>query len=372
VTLGFQIGKRGMKKNWILAFSTPDLAIEHHGIIKYVSKYQFALFSERFREIQDFFFMSAIKLDSSENHEIVEHFIAFSTGNQIEITNNNVFSLTKLSIEWKVESLKNRCSSFLDERNNIQNEINELTKFNNPEFDSFLIQRIAEQIDKAIMCPLFVSLEFPMLISIITHPNRKIRNHSLFFEFIIKLLEKYSHAAFVLLYSIDIRWLSLDELIRFFVIVKALKNGENVGISILDKLAQMNSEMESYKEKLQQIESIDFSSQLISIDQQMTDIISLLGNNINRCRKALQENCGLKNKIDKKIRRIADVVVEPLIDLENQIKKIDKSCNSKIGMLNRALKSFETTQESIVYEQREIQKIMNSVVYKQKNIDNTL
>lgn len=200
-----------------------------------ISKFRFALYSAKFREIPEFLTSDSLAITGSAPLAVFNEFIKGAQGDPIEIKDEYILDLLTLCEEWQTQTLKDIIVNVIKQKpdyNNICDRISRLQKESLP--SSSLEEILANNLNTAINLPAFQNFPLEVVARILNNPDVVVDAH-LLYKFIMAMFAKYGSEASILAPALDIRKLTAEEAQNFLSsphLVKSFMNDSLVPMTI--------------------------------------------------------------------------------------------------------------------------------------------
>ena len=326
-----------------------DFVINYNSTDISVSKYKFALYSNKFRTIPEFNATSSLTITGTIPFSVFNEFVKAAQGENFELNDENAYDILSLSEDWETTTISQKILEFLNDKPDCQRILDMLHERQNKGEQSLhaLEEVIARHVNVAIQLPSFENFSLSTLARIFAQPDANIDHHVLY-TFITKMFEKYGKDASVLAPYLDIRQLTPDEAEKF------LSNENLVNSFINDSLnstsLQLMKENEELKKKdvqtqdalkiiMERLEMLE-ASQSLAKDESEADIKELS--------KRLAAMEDIHDDTYHRFEELEITLTTMQANFKSQIGEVEKKAHKDVRKTNKIVNGL--TRKSAVYD----------------------
>lgn len=330
-----------------------------------ISKYQFALYSTKFRRIPEFFVTNQMEVHDDPPFNVFNQFLRAAQGDEVNVTVDNALDFLHFCDVWEVDSVATEVKKVINANRDIQATVQKYLDARENDSLVDLEEIIASNFDSALQ---MVSLtEFPIesLLRIVNNPKCEIKKPIRYYRFVKQLLNRVGTDASLLASRVDITRLSADEAYEFLKNPKLNKSFiadslSEATIMLIQENAKLLNQLNENRSTLTKLTSrLDALEATMATDQHKNDFgdsMKQLKKKIDKIEKQYNGDSGSSNSGDK-------TYDQKLKSLES---KIEKLCNDTIEKINSKYVDVEAKAHK---DLRKTNKIVNGLTKKSSQLD---
>ena len=341
-----------------------DFIFIYNGEEVKISKYQFALYSQKFRRIPEFFVTTQMVFNDSPPFPVFCQFLRAAQGAEVQITVDNALDFLHFCDIWEVDTVAAEVKKVLNENKDIEMTIEKILDAKESDSLVGLEEIIAMNFDSALQMTSLTEFPIESLYRIVSNPKCDIKKHHRYFKFVKQMLNRVGPKASLLASKLDISRLSTDEVFELLRHPKLIKSF--IGESLAD--ATLNLIQDNYK-----------------LMGQLSDNRTALANLSTRL-QALESASGydrsnndeLIKQLNKKIANIeskyGNSSNEPdsanvFARIKQAEERIEKMCNETLQSVNQLFNEVESKAHK---DLRKTNKIVNGLTKKSGILESTI
>ncbi|OHS93605.1 F5/8 type C domain containing protein [Tritrichomonas foetus] len=353
-----------MKKSFIpQAPRQDDFTFIYNDQEAHVSKFQFALYSAKFRRIPEFFSSNLLTLKDDPPFTVFCQFLRAAQGIETRITVDNAIDILHFCDVWEVDTVATEVRRTMSTNSELEKTIQKI--LNAKKKDSFagLENIIAENFDTAVQIQSLSEFPIRSLNRIVNNPRCIIKKPQRYYQFVKRMLNRVGSDASFLAGKVDITRLSSEEAIEFLRHPKLIKSFiaeslTNAAIALLQDNTKFISQMTEYHNQLNQmaarLEKLEKTSAFDPSDP--SDVLKHLNKKITSLEaKVSSSNDGNSADVNDKITKA--------------LNKIDAMCNETLENISKSFTEVETRAHK---DLRKTNKIVNGLTKKSGTLENAV
>ena len=354
-----------MKKSFIpQAPKVGDFTFVYNDQETQISKFQFALYSSKFRRIPEFFTSNRLVIRDDPPFAIFCQFLRAAQGIETRITVDNAIDILHFCDVWEVDSVASEVRKTMSSNSELEKTIQKILTSKRKDIFTGLENIIAENFDIALQIQSLT--EFPMqsLIRIVNNPNCVIRKPHRYYRFVKQMLSRVGSEASSLAAKVDISKLSSEEAIEFLKHPKLIKSFiadslTNATIALLQDNTKFISQMTDYHNQLNQMQARLDKLERASLHEQ-SDPAELI-RQLNKKMALLESKVGSSNdgasssEVNDRISRT--------------LNKVDSMCNET---MEKVKVLFEEVEQKAHKDLRKTNKIVNGLTKKSGTLESAV
>lgn len=264
-----------MKKSILVEPSQgDDFFIFYNGQKTKVSRYKFALYSSKFRELPEFVIgESSCRIRGSASFDTFREFLRGAQGQEVAITPANALDFLELCEFWRTETFAEKVKVLVAGDFNIEEAVKRIQKAKGGETTSHLESLVSENFDAALSLTSLAEFSVEDLMRIVSHPTTVIKRQQKYARLVIDMLNLYGSDASVLAAKINVSKLDRDLLLELLAHPKLIKS------FIGDSLAEFTVEL--IKENVAQIDQVHEDRRILKVMAEKLDVLESAAKLVN-------------------------------------------------------------------------------------------
>ncbi|OHS98349.1 F5/8 type C domain containing protein [Tritrichomonas foetus] len=357
-----------------------DFVFDYNSTQIPISKFKFALYSNKFRTLPEFIASTTLTLTGEIPFATFAEFVKGAQGEPFELTTENAYDILCLSEDWETTTLSQTVLNFLNNTPDCEKIVQLLSERNkNGDTSSPSLEEVvARHLDVAIQLPSFANFSLSTLARIFANPNAIVNQHQLY-NFIMSMFEKYGQSASVLAPYLDIRKLTPEETEAF------LSNSNLVNSFVNDSLnatsLQLMKENEKLKQKeaqtgdilnmiLERIEMLE-AAQSLTKDESDSDLKEL-SRRVAVIESSHDDSAHRFEELEISINTIQNTFKNQLVDVEKKAHKDVRKTNKIVNGLTRKSVAYDRDIQDLKTEQTSSRNRVSDLVKSTNVLRNTL
>lgn len=333
-----------------------------------VSKFLLGYYSAYFRSIPDFFNAKTYNFTAKYPINHFKDFVAAAQGKEFKIDAENFFSLLYFSATWEVPTvLSIVCSQSNIDINKI---IEQLLSSNNEKYTTVLFDIIASHFDDALKSDKFTKISYRNVAQILKSQKLKLNDHNLLYKYLVDRIPSMDTELYELFRYVDLQNLTQEysseifgnfQLMKFFT---TFKDSHPPG-DIMNDFNEILAQMKSIDKRIKRLEKMKFEEKFESISEQFGDIEERISEEIKTRLREERKEFDPENKLDKKLKQMADILAKKILELEGKIKRQDISQGAHAKEIIVRSQAMNSNFDPIRAEMREMQRMLRVINVKQ-------
>ena len=251
-----------------------DFFIIYNGQKAKVSKYTFALYSIRFRELPEFITGDSLcRVRGNASFETFCEFLRGAQGQEVSITPANALDFLELCEFWKTESFAEKVKMLVAGDFNIEEAVKRIQKAKGNESMSRLEALVAENFDAALSLSAISQFSVEQLMRIVSAPGTVINRQQRYARLVLDMLNLYGEDASVLASKINMRQLDRDLLLEILTHPKLIKS------FIGDSLTEFTVEL--VKQNMKKIDQVQKDRRMLKMMAEKLDMLESAATLVN-------------------------------------------------------------------------------------------
>lgn len=338
-----------------------------------ISKYQFALYSTKFRRIPEFFVTNQMEVHDDPPFNVFNQFLRAAQGDEVNVTVDNALDFLHFCDVWEVDSVATEVKKVINANRDIQATVQKYLDARENDSLVDLEEIIASNFDSALQ---MVSLtEFPIesLLRIVNNPKCEIKKPLRYYRFVKQLLNRVGTDASLLASRVDITRLSPEEAYEFLKNPKLNKSFiadslSEAALNLIQENSKLLKQLNDNRSLLTKLSSrLDTLETSIATDPHRNDF----NESMNKLKKKIDK---IENKIgisssngDNNSSNGGDKTYDQ--KLKAIESKIEKLCNDTIEKVNQKYVEVEAKAHK---DLRKTNKIVNGLTKKSGALDESI
>lgn len=326
-----------------------------------ISKYLFALYSQKFRRIPEFYSTNQMEITDDPPFNVFNQFLRAAQGAEVNVTIENAIDFLHFCDVWEVASVAEEVKRVINENHDIQTAV--LKYLDSKETDSLyhLEDIIASNFDVALQMSSLTEFPIESLHRIISNPKCEIKKASRYYHFFKKMLKRIGPNASLLAQKIDLDRLSLEELTEFLKLPNLNKSFisetlSDITIQVIEENVKLIRQINEDKSFIQKISTrLDTLEVTIQNDIQKNDTIELMKQLKKKIATIEQEIGSGNHKVgdqnDSKLETIYNQAIEKMTqryeEVESKAHRDLRKTNKIVNGLTKKSSVIESNLASI-------------------------
>ncbi|OHT15445.1 F5/8 type C domain containing protein [Tritrichomonas foetus] len=322
-----------------------------------ISKYQFALYSPKFRRIPEFFATTQMEIHDDPPFPVFCQFLRAAQGAEVNVTVNNALDFLHFCDIWEVDTVAAEVKKVLNENKDIEMTIQKILDAKESDSIVSLEEIIASNFDSALQMTSLTEFPIESLYRIVNNPRCEIKKTHRYYRFVKQMLNRVGQSASLLASKVDITRLSTDQAYEFLTHPKLIKSylGDSLADAMINLIHdnnrlvnQLNENRVLLNDITKRIENLEYNSYERN---DPSESIRLLNKKISHLESKIGSSGGNleinSNELNSKIKHTES--------------KIEKLCNDTIEAVNQLFNEVESRAHK---DLRKTNKIVNGLTKK--------
>ncbi|EAX89330.1 hypothetical protein TVAG_355840 [Trichomonas vaginalis G3] len=353
--------------------NTTDFTIIYNGTDVPVSKFVLGCYSAFFRTIPDFFTATTFKYDDIPSLESFKTFIDAAHGHEFPITKENIYSLLRFASTWEVSTLLDTLIEYYNNNYDMTLSLKELISSKNEKYTNLLCNLISSQLDIALKDESFAKIPYSTVALILKSPIKVLNDSQLLYKYLCDRIPTLDTNLYELFRYVDLQTLTAEyskqiftnfQLMKFF---STFKEPRQPG-DITNDYNEIVIEMKSVDKRIKRLEKLKFEEKFEAISEHFGDIEERISEEIKTRLREERKELDPENKLDKKLKQMADLLAKKILDLEQKIKRQDFAQDAHAKEIISKSQALNSNFDPIRAEMREMQRMLRVINVKQIGI----
>lgn len=351
----------------------------------HVSKYQFALYSMKFRRIPEFYVTNSLEIRDKPSFEVFCQFLRAAQGIEINITVDNALDILHFCEIWEVETVANEVKKLMNSTAELNKAIQKIVNSKKKDSFSNLEDIISNNIDSALQINSLTKLPIQTLIRIVNNPKCVIKKPHKYYQFVKQMLNKVGSEASLLASKVDISHLSSDEALEFVQHPNLIKSfladslAETVVLLLQENSKFIKQVFDSQTQLKQLAERLDSLEHSAAFDQtNNSDVLKQLNKKISALEAKVtskgidgQNPNEVSEKINAALAKMETITSDAKIQMNQKYEEVEQKAHKDLRKTNKIVNNltkkssvFETSLTSLKADNKEIQNSMTTILRK--------
>ncbi|KAK8894224.1 hypothetical protein M9Y10_022658 [Tritrichomonas musculus] len=349
-----------------------------------ISKFKFALYSEKFRSIPEFLTSDSLTVTGDAPLAVFSEFVKGAQGYPIDLKDEYIYDLLALCEEWQTPTLNEIIIHHIKQKPDYDQICERVSQMQTESLPSSDLEEIlANNLNVVLNLPSFQNFPLPVIARILSNPEIVVDAH-LLYSFIMTMFSKYGAEASVLAPSLDIRKLTAEEAQQFLSspnLVPSFLNQSLVPITVQmmhdneqlqQRINKTDNLLKSVFDRLDQIESkvqngnfdnIEFSNNNTASNQNSNNSNNNNDNSNPELSNRILELETIISNNNRAIESIQAQLAEQQKTFKEQLDEIEKKAHRDVRKTNKIVNGL--TRKAVAYD-----KLFNEVKVEQNNARN--